>query len=124
MDEPKPTDSRSGSADGDVSQDARTFGTLAHLLGLFTGFLGPLIIWIIKRDEHWFIDDQGKEALNFQIMVNIGYFVSIPLMFLCGLGYLTMIALGGLSLVFSILGAVAANKGETYRYPLNIRMIK
>jgi len=123
MDEPKPTTQPSGSADGDVSQDARTFGMLAHLLGLFTGFLGPLIIWLIKKDEHWFIDDQGKEALNFQIMVNIGYVVSIPLTLLC-VGYLTLLALWVLSLVFSILGAVAANKGETYRYPLNIRIIK
>ena len=55
----------------EVSKDARMWAMLCHLLGLFTCFIGPLIIWLIKKDEDPFIDDQGKEALNFQITVAI-----------------------------------------------------
>ena len=50
---------------GMPSPESRTMAMLAHLLGALTGFLGPLIIWLVKRDTDAFVDDQGKEALNF-----------------------------------------------------------
>jgi len=56
-------------------QNARNMAMLCHLLGLFTGFVGPLILWLLKKDEDPFIDRQGKEALNFQITVVIGWTV-------------------------------------------------
>ena len=56
-------------------KDDRTFGMLAHLLGAFTSFVGPLVIWMIKKEESPFVDDQGKEALNFQITIGLGYLV-------------------------------------------------
>ena len=61
---PKPTE---------TSKDARMWGMLCHLLGLFTSFVGPLIIWLLKKAEDPFIDDQGKEALNFQITLAIAF---------------------------------------------------
>ena len=49
----------------ELTKDVTNIAMLAHLLGVFTGFLGPLIIWIVKKDDHEFINDQCKEALNF-----------------------------------------------------------
>lgn len=96
---------------------------LAHLLGIFTGFLGPLIIWLIKKDQSAFVNDQGKEALNFQITFVIAYIA-------CGL--LTFVLIGCFlmpivvicNIVFCIMGAMAANKGQNYRYPFALRLIK
>ena len=108
---------------GSLSEkDDKTFGMLAHLLGVFTGFLGPLIIWLIKKEESPFVDDQGKEALNFQIWMTIGYIVSsILISFL--IGCITYPILLVMSLVFGIMGTMKANEGTAYRYPVNIRII-
>ena len=104
-------------------KDDRTFGMLAHLLGLFTGFVGPLVIWLVKKDESPFVDDQGKEALNFQICMTIGIVVSYFAMALF-IGCLTFPALLVANLVLSIMATVKANEGVVYRYPFNIRLIK
>ncbi len=107
----------------EVSKDARMWGMLCHLLGLFTCFIGPLIIWLIKKDEDPFIDDQGKEALNFQITVAIAWIVSAVLTVIC-VGFFLGIAVSIADLVFSIVASVKANGGEAYRYPVSIRFIK
>ena len=57
-------------------KDACQQAMLAHLLGALLGFLGPLIIWMTKKDDHPFIDDQGKEALNFHLTLLIAYVVT------------------------------------------------
>jgi uncharacterized Tic20 family protein len=108
---------------GEVSKDAKTLAMLCHLLGFFTSFLGPLIIWLIKKDEDKFIDDQGKEALNWQITFIIGWFVGLITMCI-GIGFIILIALGICNLIFCIMGAVKANNGQLYRYPINLRLIK
>ena len=75
-----------GLGQGKLSQsDERTMGMLAHILGGVTNFLGPLIIWLIKKDESPFVNDQGKEALNFQITIAIGYVVMMGVAAFCGL---------------------------------------
>jgi uncharacterized Tic20 family protein len=102
-----------------ADQDAKTMGMLCHLLGIFTGFIGPLIIWLIKKDQSPFVDYAGKQALNFQITLVIGYVVAFLLCFLC-IGYLLLPALFIVQLVFGILASVATNKGEAYRYPIAI----
>jgi uncharacterized Tic20 family protein len=105
--------------------DSRTMGMLSHLLGIFTSVLAPLIIWLLKKDEKPFVDDQGKEALNFQLTVLIAYVASMLLTCVTlGFGGLLFIPLFVIVIIFGIMGAVAANKGEAYRYPVNIRMIK
>ena len=104
-------------------KDDRTFGMLAHLLGLFTFFVGPLVIWLVKKDESPFVDDQGKEALNFQICMTIGIVVSY-FAFMLFIGCLTLPALLIANLVLSIMATVKANEGVVYRYPFNIRLIK
>ena len=107
----------------DISQDSKNIGMLCHLLGLFTNFVGPLILWLIKKDDDKFVDDQGKEALNFQITVAIAYFVGGLLTMLC-IGVVILAAVGICDLVFCILACVAASKGQAYRYPLCIRLVK
>jgi len=107
----------------EVSSDSRMMGMLCHLLGLFTCFIGPLIIWLIKKDEDAFVDNQGKEALNFQITVGIAFIVSVLLAFVC-VGVFLGIAVGIADLVFCIVAAAKANSGQAYRYPVSIRFIK
>lgn len=104
---------------------------LAHLLGAFMGFVGPLIIWLTKKDESAFVDDQGKEALNFQLTLLIAYFATgalyVVIAFItCGIGSFLPIPLivTVFQMVFGIMGAMKANEGEYYRYPFNIRLIK
>ena len=103
--------------------DDRNMATLAHILGIFTSFLGPLIIWLIKKDQSPFVDDQGKEALNFQITLVIGWVISAVATVIC-IGPFLALGLSVIAIVFGIMGAVASNKGEAYRYPLNIRFIQ
>lgn len=105
------------------ASDERTMAMLCHLLGIFTGFLGPLIIWLIKKDSSPFVDDQGKEALNFQITVIIGYVAAFVLSFVL-IGFLIGPAVFVLSVVFCVLATMKANSGVAYRYPLNIRFIR
>lgn len=118
---PEPTPVQpSGAA---VPNDQRTMAMLCHLLGLFTSFVGPLILWLIKKDEMKFVDDQGKEALNFQITVAIASIIASLLTFIC-IGFILLPAIGIADIIFCILAAVAANKGQAYRYPATIRLIK
>lgn len=108
---------------GEISKDARTWAMLCHLLAIFAGFLAPLIIWLIKKDEDPFIDNQGKEALNFQITVAIAMVVSWLLLFVV-IGCFLMPAVWIVDIVFCILATIKANSGELYRYPISIRFIK
>ena len=108
---------------GEVSKDARMWAMLCHLLGLFTCFIGPLIIWLIKKDEDPFVDNQGKEALNFQITIAIASIVSALLAVIC-VGVFLGIAVWILDLIFCIIASIKASSGEAYRYPVSIRFIK
>jgi uncharacterized protein len=111
----------------DVSDDDKTMGMISHLLGIVTGFLGPLIIWLMnkdKTDKSWVVD-QAKEALNFQITIAIAMVVAIILMTVT-LGLLffvpMIVALGGL--ILAIMAGLKAKDGVDYRYPFAIRLIK
>ena len=103
--------------------DENSMAMLAHLLALFTGFVGPLIIWLMKKDESDFVNEQGKEALNFGISLTIYYSVAVPSLIVV-IGFLLLPAVGIFALVNIIRAAMAANKGERFRYPLCIRFIK
>ena len=107
----------------EVSQNAKNMAMLCHLLGFFTSFIGPLIIWLLKKDEDSFIDQQGKEALNFQIAIVIASFVAGLLSFLC-IGFLLFPVIAILDLVFVIMACIKSSNGEAYRYPVSIRLIK
>jgi uncharacterized protein len=104
-------------------KNARTLAMLCHLLGVF-GFLAPLIIWLIKKDDHEFVDSQGKSALNWQISVVIYFFVSMLLIPLMGIGILLMWAVSIANLIFCIVAALKARDGVAYSYPLAIKFLK
>jgi uncharacterized protein len=125
---------------GAPSAEERQWAMFAHLSalagGLLTGafggwgfFIGPLIIWLMKKDTMPFVNDQAKEALNFNITVSaiflvlliltvvtlgIGAILTVPVMLIVGIG----------ALVFIIIAAMKANEGIAYRYPVTIRLIK
>jgi uncharacterized Tic20 family protein len=105
------------------------FAVLAHLLGIFTAFLGPLIIWLTKKDSDAFIDDQAKEALNFQITISIAHlanFIAGIVLFLIWwlIGWAVSLTILGITIWWGVLAVVAANKGEKYRYPFCLRFIR
>ncbi len=104
------------------ASDERTLATLAQVLGIFTGFLGPLVVYLVARDDQPFAKHHAAESLNFQLTVLIGYVASFVLMFVL-VGFLTFFAIWIGALVLGIVATVAANRGEWYRYPINIRMV-
>ena len=117
------------------SGDDNTLALLVHLSGILLGFVVPLIVWLVNKDNpnKAFLNDQSKEALNFHINVivasivlsiiggiltavtfGLGAFVFIPLMVVFGIAVA----------VFLIIAGLAAQKGEYYRYPFAVRLIK
>jgi hypothetical protein len=109
--------------------DANMWATFSHLGGLIgtamppLNIIIPLVIWLSNRDRFPFVDDQGKEALNFQISITLYAIICmIAVIFVIGiLGFLILVPL---SIVFSLIATVKASQGEYYRYPLTIRLVK
>lgn len=126
---------------GTASAEEKQWAMFAHLSALLGGlltsgwagsvgfFIGPLVIWLMKKDTMPFVDDQAKEALNFAITVSlaclvlmmltilslgIGALLTIPLLMIIGIG----------SLVLVIMAAIKANEGVRYRYPIALRLVK
>ena len=96
---------------------------LAGYIGIPLGnIIGPLVMWLIKKDQYPFVNDQGKESLNFQISLTI-YGVVSALLMMVGIGFVLLAALWVFGLVMVILAAIKANEGVAYRYPLTIRFI-
>ncbi len=114
---PPPVNGGPGFVEPTLSQDERTMAMLAYILGIFTGFLGPLVIWLIKKDQSKFVAYHGLQALIFHAAIVVGYFVSSLLAFFL-IGFLTYPLFGILSLVYSILAGLAANRGEWYEIPV------
>ncbi|MFJ2031033.1 DUF4870 domain-containing protein [Streptosporangium sp. NPDC087985] len=102
--------------------DDTTMAMLAHLLGLLTWFVGPLVLYLVKKDESPYVRTQAAEALNFQLTLLIAYTVSWVLAFVL-IGFVLMFVVWIGSIIWMILAAVAANRGENYRYPMNIRFV-
>jgi uncharacterized protein len=112
----------------DLTPEVRNWAMLCHLtalLGLMTGlfFLGPLVVWLLKKDEHPFIDEQGKESLNFQISMLI-YEVVAAMTICVVIGIVLLPILIVLHVVFVILASVKVSSGFDYRYPLTIRFLR
>lgn len=93
------------------TSDDRTQAMLAHLSMIVLGIVGPLIFWAIGKDKSEFQKNQATEALNFSIL---GAIITV---ITCGFGHIVVI-------IFAIIGGMAANKGEVYRYPFNWRLVK
>jgi uncharacterized Tic20 family protein len=137
---PPPPSAPNPGVDGMPGAEERQWAMFAHLSalvgGLLTGavggwgcILGPLIIWLVKKDTMPFVADQAKEALNFNITVGaiflalwiltfvtlgIGIIITGPLMLIVGVGALVLI----------VIAAIRANEGKAYRYPMTLRLVK
>lgn len=118
-------------------RDARNWAVAAHLAWLvtFAGVpppIGPLVVWLVKRNDHPFVDDQAREALNFQLSILIYAIVGALLAVVLGIatlgvGFLAVIpvaiAFGLVVLILPIVAAVRASEGDRYRYPLTLRLV-
>ena len=108
----------------------KTWAMLCHLTALsfyigvpFGNIIGPLVIWLIKKDELPIVDEQGKESLNFQISMSIYAMIASLLIFIF-IGLLLVPIVVIVQIILTVIAALKANNGESYRYPLTIRFLK
>ena len=137
---PLPTDTPPPNP-GEPDKEARLWATFCHLspllawLGLpFGTIIGPLVFWLIKRNEMPFVDDQGKESVNFHLSILIYALAAGTVAFIFALTVvltilavpvlIAIIALAIFEFVQVIMASIKANQGTAYRYPLAIRLIK
>jgi uncharacterized Tic20 family protein len=112
-----------------AASQARTWEMLCHLTALagffipFGNLLGPLIVWLVKKNEIPSVDAHGKESLNFQISILI-YAIVSGILVLVLIGFVLLIAVGIFSLVCIIIASIKVSNGEPYRYPLTIRFLQ
>ena len=112
-----------------TDKQERNWAMFCHLAALsgylipFGFIIGPLVIWLLKKEEYPLVDDQGKEAINFQITMTICFIVS-ALLVLVLIGILLLLALAIFNIIMIIVATIKANDGVRYRYPFAIRLIK
>jgi len=132
------SDEAAGTAEGTqpaakISKDACTWAMFCHLAGLggllvwivpvIGGIICPLILWQLKKGDDPFIDEQGKESVNFQISMLLYWIIAWPLCFACiGIVLVPLIPIADVVLV--LIASIKAGNGRAYRYPLTIRFIK
>jgi uncharacterized Tic20 family protein len=103
-----------------TTADERLWGVLSHLAIFVFAVFGPLIVWLVRKDDSLFVSDHAKEALNFQLTVLIANLVLAATCVLIPLAFVVSIG----AWVYAILAAVEANNGRIYRYPYTFRMIQ
>ncbi|WP_407642050.1 DUF4870 domain-containing protein [Cytobacillus massiliigabonensis] len=105
------------------SNDERLLATAIYVTSFFTTIIGPLVIWLLKKDESEYINYHGKEYFNFIISYSVYSIISVFLMFIL-IGFITIWAVGVAAFVFTIIAAVKAYEGKEYRFPLVFRLIR
>lgn len=105
------------------SNDERLLATAIYVTSFFTTIIGPLVIWLLKKDESEYINYHGKEYFNFIISYGVYSIISVFLMFVL-IGFITIWAVGVAAFVFTIIAAVKAYEGQEYRFPLIFRLIR
>jgi len=106
----------------EISADEKNIVVLTHIGGTIFSFIPALIVWLLKKDDSAYIADQAREALNFQITVLIAQVISSILIVIL-IGFVLMGIIWLANIIFCIIAAVAASKGEYYRYPFTLRLI-
>lgn len=104
-------------------EDEKLWSTLVHIGGIFFSFVPALIGYLLLRDRGPFVKEHTRSALNFQITMGIASLVGAVLSAI-GIGLLIIGAVWVVNIVFSIMAAIATNRGEYYRYPLSFEFIK
>lgn len=107
------------------TSDDRVLGLLSHLLAIVpgVGILGPLVIYLIKRGQSSFVEENAKESLNFQITMILAFIISAILM-VVWIGFVLLAILGIAEVVLVIVATIKASENKIYRYPFNLRLIK
>lgn len=129
--EPPPSEPPPVSSQGTgITADERTWGTMAHvssIIGMFVGgmaVLGPLIVWLVKKNESAYVAHHGREALNFQItMLIVSVILIVAGWFTCGIAWALLGVVWLANVILSIIGAVKANEGQRWTYPFSIRLV-
>ena len=106
----------------EISADEKNIVVLTHIGGTIFSFIPALIVWLLKKEDSAYIADQAREALNFQITVLIAQVISSILIVIL-IGFVLMGIIWLANIIFCIIAAVAASKGEYYRYPFTLRLI-
>ena len=111
-----------------LSSDEKMWAMFCHLSALagfvipFGNIIAPLVIWILKKEEYPHVNDQGKEAINFQISMTI-YIIASIILIVIVIGIPLLILLGLFELIVIVIASIKANEGEKYRYPFAIRFL-
>jgi uncharacterized Tic20 family protein len=135
---PPPVNERGRAYDPDTTDDERTYALfmhlslMAHLVLTFFAIAIPIVMWQTKKESSPFLDDHGREALNFQISILI-WAIVLPILvaivgvLTCGIGLILLIPAALLPYILGLIGmiqaAMAANRGEFYRYPMTFRFV-
>jgi uncharacterized Tic20 family protein len=104
------------------TSDEKTMAILSHILALVTGFIGPLIIYLVKKDSPYVLA-HARESLNFQITMTIAYIIAWMLVFIL-IGFVLIPLIIITNLVFIIIATIRASENKLYKYPLSIRLVK
>jgi uncharacterized protein len=117
----------------DINSDdkkARIWGALCHLTALlgivgipFGNIAGPLIIWLLKRNVYPLVDEQGKEALNFQLTMTI-FALGAALLIYFKVGFFLLFLVAGINFMLVLIASIKTYSGESYSYPFKIQLIK
>jgi len=107
---------------GNLTSDEKNISTITHLGGILFSFIPALIVWTLKKDDSTYIENQAKEALNFQITVLIGHLVAGVLIWVL-IGFLLIPVIWLLNIVLCIIAAISSSKGQVYCYPFSLRLI-
>ena len=129
MAETNPSQEKKETANSTQKQE-RTWATFCHLSALvafigipFGNILGPLVIWLIKKNEMPLVEQEGKAALNFQISMTIYTVVAFILCFVA-IGFLLIFPIILVNVVLVVIAAIKTSNGEKYQYPCTIQIIK
>jgi len=113
------SDEAGGVQQPERSQDARNMAMLCHILGIL-GFIAPLIIWLTERDRHRFVDEHGRDAMNYQISFML-YLIALCITII---GSFLVPVLMIVHVVLSIMGALKAYQGQPWHYPIALKFLK
>jgi len=107
------------------NSDERILAILSHILAIVPGIgiLGPLVIYLVKKDESGFVAANAKESLNFQITMILAYIISALLLFVI-IGFFLLSVLGIINVILVIVATIKASENRIYRYPFNMRLIR
>jgi uncharacterized Tic20 family protein len=116
-------------APGSTDNQENNWATLCHLSALagyffpFGNVLGPLLIWLFKKNRYPMVDLHGKEALNFQISISIYALAASALIYIL-IGIPLLLGLAVFNFIMIIIGAIKCKNGESFRYPLTLRFLQ